>query len=199
MGLVIRLCRRPGVMTVRKFGLILISFGFFLILLVGEYLYCSANFRFIRLWDLWVIDLICGLLSMGLCYWFLKSLMKEALKEKIHLAIVLAFFLILSFLLGCFLRLTFQIANGLLDDSDPTTKVVVVSSRDSSVFGASIQDGLNSMAHFIHFPDGDGKDCELLIPYSIYFAVGTGINVQVEVRNGFFGLPWIETYRIMNQ
>ncbi len=199
MGLVIRFCRRPGIMTVKKFGLILISFGFFLILVVGEYLYCSANFRFIRLWDLWASDLISGLLSTGLCYWLFKNLMKAALKEKIHLAIVLAFFLVFSFLSGSFLRLTLQIVNGLFDGSDPETKIVVISSRDSSVFGASVKDGINSMAYFIHFLDGDGKDCEFLIPYSIYFAVGTGTNLQLEVRNGFFGLPWIEDYQVMDQ
>jgi len=127
--------------------------------------------------------------------------MKAALKEKIHLAIVLTSFLALSFLLCCFLRLNLQITNGLLDNSDPETKIVVVSSRYSSVFGASIKDGLNAMAYYILFPHWDDKDksCELLIPYSIYFALGSGTNVQLTVRNGFFGLPWVENYQILDQ
>ena len=188
-------------MTVKKFGLILISFGFFPILLVGEYLYCSANFRFIRTWDLWTTDLICMILSTLFCYWFFRKLIREALKEKIHIIIVLACFLTFNFLFGCFLRLNLQITNGLFDNSDPETKVVVVTSRNSSVFGASIKDGLNAMAYFIHFPhwDDKDKDCELLIPYSIYFEVGYGTNVELSVRRGLFGLPWVEDYRVMDE
>jgi hypothetical protein len=188
-------------MTVKKFGLILISFGFFLILLVSEYLYCSANFRFIRTWDLWTTDLICTILSLLFCYWFFRKLIGEAIKEKIHLAIVLSFFFVLSFLFGCFLRLNLQIANGLFDNSDPENKMVVVSSRNSSIFGASIKDGLNSMAYFVYFPDWDNKDknCELLIPYSIYFEVGYGTSLELSVRKGVFGLSWVEDYRVMDE
>ena len=188
-------------MTVKKFGLIFISFILFILLLVAEYLYCSVCFRFIRTWDLWATDLICMLLSVLFCYWFFRKLIKEALREKIHITIVLACFLIFIFLFGCFLRLTLQIANGLFDSSDPETKTVVVSSRDSSVFGASIKDGLNSMAYFVYFPDWDNKDknCELLIPYSIYFEVGYGTNMELSVRKGVFGLLWVEDYRVMNE
>jgi len=188
-------------MTVKKFGLIVIGSILFILLLVAEYLFCTSNYRFIRTWDLWAADLVCLLLAAGLCYWFSRRLMKEALAEKIHLSIVLTLFLVLSFLLGCFFRLTLQIANGLFDDSDSETKMVVVSSRNSSVFGASIKDGLNAMAYFIHFPDWDdtNKSCELSIPYSIYFEVGYGTNVELSVKEGLFGLPWVEDYRIMDE
>jgi hypothetical protein len=188
-------------MTVKKFGLILIGSVLFLISLVAEYLFCSANYRFIRTWDLWITDLICQLLAVGFCYWIFRRLMKEALKEKVHLSIVLTLFMVLSFLLGCFFRLTLQITNGLFDGSDPETKMVVVASRDSSVFGASIKDGLNAMAYYIRFPDWDdkNKNCELLIPYSVYFEVGSGTNVELSVRKGFLGLSWVEDYRIMDE
>lgn len=188
-------------MTVKKFGLILIGSILFILVIVAEYLFCSANYRLIRTWDLWAADLICLLLSIGLCYWFFRDLIKEALAEKIHLSIVLILFLVLSFLLGCFFRLTLQIANGLFDGSEPETKMVVVSSRDSSVFGASINDGLDSMAYYVFFPDWDdkSKNCELLIPYSIYFEVGYGTNVDLSVKNGLFGLPWVEDYRVMDE
>ncbi len=188
-------------MTVKKFGLIVIGFILFILLLVAEYLFCSANYRFIRTWDIWASHLICLFLATGLCYWFFRRLIKEALAEKIHLSIVLILFLILSFLLSCFFRLTLQITNGLFDNSDPETKMVVVASRDGSVFGASIQDGLNAMAYFIRFPDWDDKNksCELLIPYSIYFEVGYGTNVELSVRRGLFGLPWVEDYRVMDE
>ena len=127
--------------------------------------------------------------------------MAEALREKIHFSIVLTLFWVVSLLLGCFFRLTLQITNGLLDGSEPETRIAVVASRDSSVFGASIKDGLNSMAYFIRFPDWDDKkkNCELLIPYSIYFEVGRGTNMELSVKNGFLGLPWVEDYRVMDE
>jgi hypothetical protein len=79
--------------------------------------------------------------------------------------------------------------------------MVVIASRDSSVFGASIKDGLNAMAYYIRFPDWDdkNKNCELLIPYSVYFEVGSGTNVELSVRKGFLGLSWVEDYRIMDE
>jgi hypothetical protein len=201
MGLVFRLGSGPSFMTVKKFGLILIGSILFILVLVAEYLFCSANYRFIRIWDLWTTTLTCLFLSIGLCYWFFSNLMKEAIIEKIHLSIVLTLFLVLSFLLGCFFRLTLQIANGLFDGSDPETKMAVVSSRDSSIFGANIKDGLNSMAYYVFFPDWDDKtkNCELLIPYSIYFEVGYGTNMELSVKKGLFGLPWVEDYRVMNE
>lgn len=57
------------------------------------------------------------------------------------------------------------------------------------------------MAYFVYFPDWDNKDknCELLIPYSIYFEVGYGTNVELSVRKGVFGLPWVEDYRVMDE
>jgi len=79
--------------------------------------------------------------------------------------------------------------------------MLVVASRDSSVFGASIKDGLNAIAYFIRFSDWDDKEksCELLIPYSIYFEVGYGTNVELSVKKGLFGLPWVEDYRVMDE
>jgi hypothetical protein len=188
-------------MTVKKFGLILIGFILFILLIVGEYLYCSVDFRFIRTGDLWTTDLICIILSALFCCWFLRKLVREALQEKIHLAIVLSFLVVLSFLFGCFLRLNLQIANGLFDNSDPETKMVIVASRDSSIWGASIRDGLNATAYYIHFSDWDGKNknCELLIPYSIYFEVGAGTNVELSIKKGLLGLEWVENYRIMDE
>jgi hypothetical protein len=201
MGLVFRLGSRTSFMTFKKFGLILIGSIVFILVLVAEYLFCSSEYRFIRIRDLLATNLISLFLAISLCYLFFRKLMKEALTEKIHLSLVLTFFWVLSFLLGCFFRLTFQIGNGLFDGSYPETKIVVVASRNSSIFGASIKDGLNAMAYYIDFPDWDNmeKSCELLIPYSIYFEVGSGTNMELSVKSGFFGLPWVEDYRVMDE
>ena len=187
-------------MTVKKFGFLLIAFTFFIILLLGEYLYCSMNYRLVRSKDLWGANIVCSLLSIGICYLYLKNLIKEAIKENIAPWIILVTFLIFIFLFGSFLRLNLQIANGLFDKSDPDIKIAVVTRKDTSVFGASIKDGLSAMAYYIYFADWDDKDknCELLIHSTDYYFLGQGSSVKLAVHDGFFHLPWVEDYRTIS-
>ena len=157
------------------------------------------NFRFVRDWDLWDSDLICTLLAVSFCYFSLRKIMRQALKEEIPPYAVLTVFFTLAFLLCCFLRLNLQIANGLLDNSAPETKVVVVNHKESSAFGGDIKEGLSSIAYFIYFPDWDDKtkNCELLVPFTFYYSVGPGLSVELAVQKGFFHIPWIEDYQVI--
>ena len=157
------------------------------------------NYRFVRNADLWGSDLICALFAASLCYFSFKKLMKQALKEEIPLYAVLAAFFTLTFLLCCFLRLNLQIANGLLDSSQPESKIVVVTHKESSAFGGDVKEGLSSIAYFIYFPDWEDKNrnCELLVPFAFYYSVGPGLNVELAVRKGFFRIPWIEDCRVI--
>jgi hypothetical protein len=199
MGLVVGLGGRTSSMTMKHFWLFFYFSIFSILLLVGEYIYCSMNFRFVRNVDLWGTDLISGLLSISLCYFSLKKSMKQALKEEIPLYAVLAVFFTLSFSLCCFLRLNLQIANGLLDNSIPEAKIVMVAHKESSAFGGDIKEGLSSIAYFIYFSDWDdkNKNCELLVPFTFYYSVGPGISVELAVQKGFFHIPWIEDYRVI--
>jgi hypothetical protein len=187
-------------MTMKRFGLFFFFSIFFILLLAGEYLYCSMNFRFIRTWDLWGSDLICGFLSIVFSYGLFKKLIKEALKEKIPSWVILAFFLLLSFLFGCFLRFNLQIVNGLLDGSGSETKLVYITHKETSAFGGSIKNGLNAIAYYVYFADWDDKDkiCELLVSPADYYFVGSGTKVELAMRMGFLHIPWIEEYRIVS-
>jgi hypothetical protein len=186
-------------MTMKRFWFFLFFSIFFILLLLGEYIYCSMNFRFVRNGDLWGTDLFCELLSVSLCYFLLRKLMRQALKEEIPFYAVLAVFFTLTFLLCCFLRLNLQIANGLLDNSLSETKMVVVDHKESSAFGGDVKEGLSSIAYFIYFPDWDdkNKNCELLVPFAFYYSVGPGISIELAIRKGFFRIPWIEDYRVI--
>jgi len=187
-------------MTMKCFWFFFYFSIFFIFLIAGEYIYCSMNFRFIREWDLGGSDIICGLFSTALCYFSLKKLMRQALKEEIPLYAVIVIFATLSFLSCCFLRLNLQIANGLLDNSPAESKVVMVNHKESSAFGGDVKEGLSSIAYYIYFPDWDdkNKNCELLVPFTFYYSVGPGINVELAIRNGFFHIPWVEDYRIID-
>jgi hypothetical protein len=188
-------------MNGKKFEIITLLSLLFIVLLVGEFLYCSANFRFIRSSDLWIADLICAILALGLCYVAFKKVIKLALQEKVPMAIIVVLFLILSCLLGWFLRFNLQIANGLLDPSEPETIRVIIARKETSVLGGSIKDGMNPMAYYIDFPDWDSKDknCQLLVPYPFYFSVGEGSTVELLIRKGLFNIAWIEAYQALDR
>jgi hypothetical protein len=183
-------------MNGKKFEFALLGFLLFIVLLVAEFLYCSANFRFIRSNDLWTADLICAVLGLVLSYVAFKKVIKLALQEKVPVTIIVILFLILSCLLGWFLRFNLQIANGLLDPSEPETIRVIITHKETSVLGGSIKDGMNPMAYYIDFPDWNNKDqnCQLLVPYPFYFSVSEGSTVDLLVRKGLFNLNWIEAY-----
>jgi hypothetical protein len=188
-------------MNGKKFELFTLFSISFIILLVGEFLYCSANFRFVRSSDLWITDLICAVLGLVFCYAAFKKVIKLALQEKVPAVIIVISFLILSCLLGWFLRFNLQIANGLFDGSEPETIKVIITHKETSVLGGSIKDGVNPMAYYLDFPDWDNKDknCQLLVPYPFYFSVGEGSTVELLVRKGLFNIAWIEAYQALDR
>jgi hypothetical protein len=188
-------------MNGKRFELVTLFSILFIVLLVGEFLYCSLNFRLVRSSDLWITDLICAMLALVLCYAAFKKIIKLALQEKVPAAIIMILFLILSCLLGWFLRFNLQIANGLLDTSDPETIRVIINHKETSALGGSIKDGVNPMAYYIDFPDWDNKDqnCQLLVPYPFYFSVGEGSTVELLAHKGLFHLPWVEAYQALDR
>ncbi len=188
-------------MNGKKFEFAILSSLLFIVLLVIEFLYCSANFRFIRANDLWISDLVCALLAFVFCYLAFKKVIKLALQEKVPAAIIVVLYLILGCLFGWFLRFNLQIANGLLDQSEPETVRVIISHKETSVLGGSIKDGVNPMAYYIDFPDWNNKDqnCQLLVPYPFYFSVGGGNTVELLVRKGLFNIAWIEAYQALDR
>ena len=186
-------------MEVNRFYLFLKIFVAFIVILIVEYPFCGIYFRFVRHIDFFRVDLICVLSAIGLCYLIFRKLIKAALKERIPFLVVIVCFLALCFLLSCFFRFSIQLANGLLDFSDPETRVVYVSDKKISSFGGSFKEGPNPMAHLIYFHDWDNTDeiCELLTPPSIYYFTNIGTPVEMTLRQGFFYLPWVEDFRIL--
>ncbi len=187
-------------MATNRLFLILKIFLFFIGVLIAEYVGCGIYFRLVRHSDFWKADLICGFSAVGLCYGIFKKLIRSALKEKVPALLVAAFFLLFSFLLGCFLRFSLQLANGLLDGSEPQTRLVVVGSKDISSFGGSFKEGPNPMAHLVYFPDWDNGEgsCELLVPAYFYYMVGPGTRMELTLRQGFFHLAWVEDFQMVD-
>lgn len=106
-------------MQISRFYFLLKLFSLFVALVIAEYLACSACFRFVRQSDFLTVDWICGISSLILCYLIFRNLIKDAFKEQIPFLAVALFFLFFSSLIGFFLRYSLQLANGLLDFSNP--------------------------------------------------------------------------------
>jgi hypothetical protein len=184
---------------IRRVTFYLKIFAVLTALLIVEYVLCGVYFRLVRHADFWKMDLACALCALGLCYWISKKPLRAALKERIPVWAVAAFFLAFWFLSCCFLRYSAQLVNGLLDFSDPETRVVYVTGRKISPFGGSIREGLNPAAHLIYFQDWDegGGTCELLAPPALYYFADPGTPVGITFRHGFFGLPWVVDFQLL--
>lgn len=165
-----------------------------------EFFLCGAFFRFIRSFDSWVADGLCAVASPLFCYGAFRELIRAARREKWPMAALASFFLATSLLLGCFFRYSLQLANGLLDFSDPETRVVVVTDRKTSVFGGSIREGPNPEAHLVYFKDWEDPDAqgEILAPPSLYYFAGVGTSLQLTYRKGFFHWPWMVDVQLLN-
>lgn len=188
-------------MKIRHFYLALLSFFFFCALLLAEYFLCSALFRFLRPSDSLKVDGVCLLVAPLLCYGLFRKAAKAALREKIPSVAVVGSFFLFSLLLVFFLRFGVQLANGWLDPSEPESHVVIITGKDISAFGGNITEGLNPMAHMVHFHadwDDGGGECALWTPDDFYFSVDTGSFVQISLRQGFFHLPWVEDFQALD-
>lgn len=174
-------------------------FAFFIFTLVAEYVFCGIDYRLVRHSDFLTVDLISAIAGIGLCYWFSRKLIKTALKEQVPRWLVASVFLILWFLLSFFLRFSIQLANGLLDFSQPVTQIVTVTDKKISALGGSFKEGPSPMAHLVYFGDWDngGGACELLVPPSIYYTAGPGTRVEISVRRGFLRLAWLDDFQIV--
>ncbi len=186
-------------MQISRFYFLLELFALFIALVIGEYFLCGIYFRLVRHTDFLKVDWFCAIFAILLCYWIFRKLIRSALKEQIPFFVVAFFFLFFSCLLGFFLRFSLQLANGLLDFSDPETRVIVVTDKKISRFGGSIKEGINPMAHMIYFHDWDesGENAELLTPQDFYYSVDNGSLVQLTLRQGLFHFSWVEDYQIM--
>jgi hypothetical protein len=186
-------------MQISRLKLLLCLLVLFIAVVIGEYLCCGVYYRLVRQSDFPLVDLICGISALILCYFIFRNSIKSALKEQIPLWVVALFFLFFSCLLGCFLRFSLQLANGLLDFSQPEIHLVTVHSKKITSFGGSIKEGINPMAHMIYFHDWDqsGGMCELLTPQDFYYSVDDGSMMQLSLRQGLFHLPWVEDYQGM--
>jgi hypothetical protein len=185
-------------MQISRLYLLLKIFVLFIILLIVEYVCSGIYFRLVRHSDFLIADLICGISATGLCYLIFRKLIRGALQDKIPVLLVGVLFLFFCFLLGCFLRFSLQLANGLLDTSEPQTRVVVVESKEISALGGSFKEGPNPMAHLIYFRDWDNRNgnCELLVPAYFYYTVGPGTRVELSLHQGFFHWAWVEDFQM---
>jgi hypothetical protein len=185
-------------MPTSRLYLLLKIFALFVVLLIVEYVCCGIYFRLVRHSDFLIADWICALSAIGLCHLIFRKPIRSALQEKIPVLLIAALFLFFSFLLGCFLRFNLQLANGLLDGSEPQTRVVVVADKEISSFGGSFKEGPNPMAHLIYFRDWNNSNgnCELLVPAYFYYTVGPGTRVELSLRQGFFHWAWVEDFQM---
>ena len=185
-------------MEVSRLYLILKIFLGFIVVLIVEYFCCGMYFRLVRESDFVRADWICALSALVLCYWIVRKLIHSALKEGIPFWVIAAFFLFLSALLGCFLRYSLQLANGLLDFSESETHVIVIADKKISAFGGSIKEGVNPVAHMVYFRDWENNDenCELLVPSVFYYFVDNGSSLEMTFRRGLFHLAWVENFQV---
>ncbi len=174
-------------------------FVLFIAALIAEYIFCGFSFRMVRHRDLIGLDIASALSSFGLGYWFFKDTIRAALKEKVPPPLVAACFLAFWVLLGCFLRMSAQLANGLLDFSDPQTRLVVVTDKKISSFGGSLKEGPNPMAHLVYFSDWENADqtCEVLAPPALYYSLDPGIPMLITLRTGLFHWAWAEDLQLL--
>jgi len=112
---------------------------------------------------------------------------------------VAASYLLFAFLTACFFRFSVQLANGLLDASDPDTRVVLVTGQKISLLGGSLKESLNPLAHLVYFQGWDGGDetYEVLVPPAVYYFAGPGTRIAVTLRKGFLHLPWVEDCQLL--
>ncbi len=186
-------------MKLKSVYLIFKIFIVFMAVLIAEYYFCGIYYRLIRRSDFIIVNSACGISGLGLGYLILRKLIRNALEEKLPPPAVWAFFLVFCFLLGFFLRFSVQLANGLLDSSDPESRVVVVMDKKVSSFGGSFKDGPNPMAHLIYFQDWDdsGANCEMLISPVYYYSAGIGTRLVLTVRRGFLHMSWVSDYQLL--
>jgi hypothetical protein len=168
------------------------------VVLIVEYVFSGIFYRLTRISDFLTVDLISGLSAIALSWWIFRKLIRTAFKEKTLRFAVVGFFLFFYFLSACFLRFSLQLANGLLDWSEPQTIVVVISSKQISSFGGSLREGPGSQAHLIYFHDwkNNRENGELLIPPYLYYTLGLGTPLELKVRQGFFHWAWVEDFKI---
>lgn len=158
-----------------------------------EFFLCGAFFRFLRPADAWRVDGACALASPLLCYWYFRKPLQAARRENVPFYAAALFLAALSLLLGCFLRYSLQLANGLLDFSDPETRVILVLDRKTSAFGGSLREGPNPEAHLVYFRDWDNPEVkgEILVPSPLYYLADLGTPLSLTYRKGFFHWPWM--------
>ncbi len=185
---------------IRQVYLFLKILAVFIVVMVVEYILCGIYFRLVRRNDIFWLDGACALAALVFCYRLSRKLIKDALKEKIPVYIVAGLFLLFAFFTGCFFRFSFQLANGYLDFSDPEIHTVIVTDKKISLFGGSLQEGPNPMAHLVYFHDWDNGDenCELLLPPSVYYVVDRGVPLEIAVRPGFFHAPWVQAFQTVH-
>lgn len=170
-----------------------------ILLVVVEYFLCGIYYRPVRQSDLLWLDLGCSLAAVALCYWVSRKLMRDALKERIPFYVVAVLFLIFTFLVGGFFRFSAQLANGLLDFNDPEVHRITVTEKKVSVFGGSLREGPNPMAHMVYFKDwdnGTGK-CEILLPPAAYYLVDPTGPLDIAVRPGLFHMAWLQAFQLV--
>jgi len=171
----------------------------FIVALVVEFPLTGVYYRLVRERDFLTVDVISVSTSIGLFYWLCRKLLQTAWREHILFKTIMVCFLIFCILGTCFFRFTIQLANGFLDRSVPEIRVVVVTSKDTSVFGGSFKEGPSPLAHLIYFQDWDNPagSCELLVPPSVYYFAGSENPLELAVRRGFFHLPWVEDFQLL--
>ena len=171
----------------------------FILALVIEFPLTGVYYRLVRERDFLTVDIISASTSIVLFYWLFRKLLQTAWKEHILFKTLLACFFTLGVLGTCFFRFTIQLVNGFLDGSVPETRIVVVTGKDTSVFGGSFKEGPSPLAHFIYFQDWDNPagSCELLVPPPVYYFAGPGNPVELAIRHGFFHLPWVEDFQLL--
>jgi len=192
--------RRDAIrIEIRRVYLFLKILAVFILVLAAEYPLCGIYYRLVRQSDMLWLDGACVLAAVLLCYWLSRKLIKDALKEKIPLYVVAGLFLLFAFLLSGFFRFSFQLANGCLDFSAPEVHRIIVTDKKITMFGGSVREGPNPIAHMVYFKDWDDGvgNCELLLPPSAYYVVDQGGPLDIAVRPGFFHLVWMQAYQLV--
>lgn len=187
-------------MDTKRASILFKLFALFIFALVAEYVFCGIYYRLVRHLDFLIVDSASAVVGIGLCYWITGKLIKTALKEQVPRWLVALVFVILWFLMSCFLRFSVQLANGLLDFSQPETQIVTLTDKKISALGGSFKEGPSPMAHLVYFGDWNnpGSTCELLVSPAIYYTAGPGTRLELSVRKGFFRLAWLDDFQIVN-
>lgn len=184
---------------IRRVYLFLKILAVFIVILAVEYPLCGIYYRLVRQSDILWLDGACVLAALLLCYWFSRKLIKDALKERIPVYVVAGLFVLFAFLMGCFFRFSFQLANGFFDFSDPEIHRIIVTDKKVTIFGGSVQEGPNPMAHMVYFKDWADEEgnCELLLPPAAYYVVDQGGPLDIAVRPGLFHVAWMQVFQLV--